>query len=68
MYDREMAQDALQMMSSDERAEVERSARIRGVPACDVLLETALLVAQEQSKDALYALRERQARPPLRAV
>lgn len=68
MYDRSMAHDALQMMSPDHQAIVEQTARFRGMPACDVVLEMALLVAQEETREALYALKQRQARPLLRAV
>lgn len=68
MYDREMAQQALQCMSPENRATAEATARFRNMAACDVVLETALLVANEQSREGLYALRARQARPQLRAV
>lgn len=68
MYDREIAQMALADMSVEKQAEVQRIARIRGIAACDVVLEVGLMVAQEQSREALYALKERRARPVLRAV
>ncbi|QJQ93939.1 MULTISPECIES: hypothetical protein [Halomonadaceae] len=68
MYDREMAQAALQRMSIEHRSMAEAKARARGVSACDVVLEEALLVSQELASDALFALRQQQARPTLRVV
>lgn len=68
MYDREMAQHVLERLSPEFRAMVSREARSRGVSACDVALETALMVAQAQTAEALYALKESQARPALRSV
>ncbi|GAB2798945.1 hypothetical protein GCM10027040_27390 [Halomonas shantousis] len=64
MYDREMAQAALQRTSPKYQAMVEEVARKRGMAACDVALETALLVAQEATREALFALNNRKGNPP----
>lgn len=75
MYDREMAQIALERTSPEFRVMVEATARTRGISACDVALEIALMASQEESKGALYALQkrmrqeqERERRPRLRVV
>ncbi|MCG7598379.1 hypothetical protein MHM84_01105 [Halomonas sp. McH1-25] len=68
MFDREMAQAALNSISPEYQAMVHEAARTRGVAACDIALETALQVAQEEAGKALFALRKEQSRPRLRLI
>lgn len=68
MFDRQMAQAALGRMSPAMRDLAEASAKARGMSACDVVLEQGLTIAQAQSSEALYALKEKGSRPALRAI
>lgn len=68
MYDREMAQRALERTSPQCRKMIHEVARERGIPACDVALETALTVTHEQVGEALYALKKQRDHPALRSV
>lgn len=66
MFDQQMAQNALERMSPAMRDIAEAQGRARGMSACDVVLERGLTIAQAQSSEALYAMR--QGRPQLRSV
>nr|WP_299241443.1 hypothetical protein [uncultured Halomonas sp.] len=68
MFDREMAQTALNRMTPTMRGIAEAEGLRRGIPACDVVLERGLSVMREEVGQALYSLKKGQVRPWLRVV